>query len=79
MAIIQKNKIETATKVQEVLTKNGCHIRIRLGLNEAKIGGCSDSGIILLQICTDDLSVVKIMEKELNAIDNVRVKHMTLD
>ena len=35
MAVILENRVETATKVQEVLTHFGCHIRTRLGLHQA--------------------------------------------
>jgi uncharacterized protein YqkB len=79
MAIIQQNRIETAKRVQEVLTKNGCHIRVRLGLHDAQIAGCADSGIILLQLCTDDKAVITSMENELKIIPDVRVKYMVLD
>lgn len=79
MAIIQSNRMETATKVQDVLTKNGCHIRVRLGLHDAHIDSCSDSGIILLQICSQDQAVIVNMENELKAIADVKVKYMVLD
>jgi hypothetical protein len=79
MAIIQENRLETAVKVQDVLTKNGGHIRVRVGLHDAKINSCGDSGIILLQLCADDPAVAGNMEKELKAIPKVKVKCMVLD
>ncbi|MDF2569280.1 MAG: hypothetical protein K0R55_884 [Sporomusa sp.] len=78
MAIVQGNRVETAVKVQDVLTKYGCHIRVRLGLHEAAVGGCTNSGIILLQLCGDDIPVKQI-EQELKEIPDVKVKYMTLD
>jgi uncharacterized protein YqkB len=79
MAIIQQNRLETAGKVQDVLSKNGCHIRVRLGLHEANINSCDNSGIILLQLCSENTSVAADMEKELKAIPGVKVKYMVLD
>ena len=78
MAIIQGNRVETAVKVQDVLTKYGCHIRVRLGLHDAAVGSCTNSGIILLQLCGDDVPVNQ-MEQELKQIPEVKVKYMLLD
>lgn len=78
MAIIQDNRVETATKVQDVLTRYGCHIRVRLGLHDAAVCGCTNSGIILLQLCGEDVPVSQI-EQELKVIPDVKVKYMTLD
>ena len=77
MAIIQDNRNETAVKVQNVLTKYGCHIRVRLGVHDAAIDACSNSGIILLQLCGD--APLATIEEELNAIASVKVKHMILE
>ncbi|MEG6585562.1 hypothetical protein [Dendrosporobacter sp. 1207_IL3150] len=78
MAILQENRVETAAKVQEVLTKYGCYIRVRLGLHDAAIDRCTNTGIILLQLCGNDLPI-KDFEEELKSIQNVKVKYMTLD
>lgn len=78
MAIVQENRIETAVKVQDVLTKYGCHIRVRLGLNDCAADKCGTRGMILLQLCGEGLSVSEF-EKDLIAIGDVKVKHMTID
>lgn len=78
MTIVQDNRVETAVKVQDVLTKYGCHIRVRLGLHDAAVNSCTNSGIILLQLCGDDVPVKQI-EQELQQIPNVKVKYMSLD
>jgi hypothetical protein len=78
MTIVQDNRVETAVKVQDVLTKYGCYIRVRLGLHDAAVNSCTNSGIILLQLCGDDVPV-KQMEQELQQIPNVKVKYMSLD
>ncbi len=78
MTIIQDNRVETAVKVQDVLTKYGCHIRVRLGLHEAAVSSCTNSGLILLQLCGEDVPV-KHIEQELQQIPNVKVKYMSID
>ena len=78
MAISQEQRIETATKVQDVLTKHGCYIRVRLGLHDAAIDSCSPSGLILLQLCGNS-DQLQTLEQELTAIPTVKVKYMTLD
>lgn len=78
MAILQAKRVETAVKVQDVLTKYGCYIRVRLGLHDAAIDSCSPHGLILLQLCGDDIPL-KELQEELEAIAEVKVKHMTLE
>lgn len=78
MAISQEQRIETATKVQDVLTKYGCYIRVRLGLHDAAVDSCSPKGLILLQLC-GDFHELQTFEQELIAIPSVKVKYMTLD
>ena len=78
MAIVQDHRVETAVKVQDVLTKYGCHIRVRLGLHDSAINECSNTGIILLQLCGKDAPIQEI-EKALLSIPNVKVKYMTLE
>lgn len=78
MVILQEKRTESAVKVQDVLTKYGCHIRVRLGLHDSAVNECSNSGMIILQLCGDGLEVSN-MQDELQAIPNVKVKYMTLD
>lgn len=78
MAILQENRVETAPKVQDVLTEFGCHIRVRLGLHDAALDRCTNTGLILLQLCGEDVPV-RELEKKLTAIKNVKVKTMSLD
>lgn len=78
MAVLQENRTETAPKVQDVLTEFGCHIRVRLGLHDAAIDQCSNTGLILLQLCGKEVPV-KELEEKLTAIEHVKVKSMSLD
>lgn len=78
MAVLQENRAETAVKVQDVLTKYGCHIRVRLGLNDGAVDTCSNRGLILLQLCGENFSPSDL-EKDLLRVPDVKVKYMTLD
>lgn len=77
MAILQENRVETAPKVQDILTEFGCFIRVRLGLHDAALDQCTNTGLILLQLCGQDVPV-KEMERKLSTIPNVKVKTMDL-
>lgn len=77
MAILQENRVETAPKVQDILTEFGCFIRVRLGLHDAALDQCTNTGLILLQLCGQDVPVQE-MERKLAAIPNVKVKTMDL-
>ena len=78
MAILLEDRMETSLKVQDVLTKYGCHIRLRLGLHDSCVDACNTWGMLLIQLCGDNVPVGDI-QKELMAIPNVKVKHMSLD
>ena len=78
VAILQENRVESATKVQDILTEHGCNIRMRLGLHDAAIGSCSATGLILLQFCDEDGALAD-MTKKLTAIPGVKVKSMALE
>lgn len=51
IGIRMDNRVSNALKLQEVLTKNGCKIRARLGLHEASDDMCANDGLIVLQPC----------------------------
>ena len=78
MAVLQENRVETATKVQEVLTRNGCNIRFRLGVHDAGLESCSNSGLILLQVCGAKTEVEQL-QAELQQVPHVKVKLMSLE
>lgn len=79
MAIVQKNRMLTATKVQHVLTNYGCNIRVRLGLHDAGLDEvCSPSGLILLQLCCT-VEEAAALQKDLEEIPEVKVKFMDLN
>ncbi|MBC7342848.1 MAG: hypothetical protein H5U02_10470 [Clostridia bacterium] len=69
MAILVDNRREAAVKVQEILTKYGCLIRMRLGLHETD--ACTDNGLIILQLCGSE-DEQRQLESELNALERVK-------
>lgn len=77
VAVLQSNRRETSTAVQQVLTKYGCNIRTRLGLHDVSDNYCADTGLILLQMFGDMDPAV--MERELNGIPGVKMQYMVMD
>ncbi len=80
MAIAQERRTESATRVQDVLTRYGCNIKVRLGLHDVQPDGgvCSNTGMIMLQLVGPAAEITQL-EKDLQAIPNVKVKQMMLD
>lgn len=68
---------ERSPKVQEVLAKFGCSIKVRLGLHETE-DVCSDEGILILQL-TGETDEMDALEKALNELPSVKAKMVILD
>jgi riboflavin synthase len=66
---------ENAVAIQKVLTEHGCEIRARLGLPQQDMNSCTDVGLLILQICSDDDSMESLLE-ELNSIPSVTANYM---
>ncbi|WP_194191467.1 hypothetical protein [Clostridium chrysemydis] len=69
--ITPRNKI--APKVQEILTKYGCTIKVRLGLHEATADACSQKGLILLELL-DNQEEISALKEDLNSLEGVSAK-----
>lgn len=78
MAITIDPRSAHAPQVQTILTKHGCFIKTRIGLHEACENSCSEKGLIILHIHSN-LDEVKMLEKELLDVKDVKVKYMTLE
>jgi hypothetical protein len=78
MAVRLARRVDSALQVQEVLTKHGCAIRMRLGLHETAKDYCAEEGLILLQVCAT-AEETAALEADLAAVHGVRVKTMALD
>ena len=71
------NRTVNAVKFQEVLTKEGCFIKTRLGLHEANEDLCATGGIVILQPFGKK-EVIENMVKELNEVEGIKAKLMDL-
>ncbi len=69
------NREHDSTRVQHILTKFGCSIKTRLGINEDEGSGSSAQGLILLELSGDPSEFVKLMD-ELKKIDGIEVEKM---
>jgi uncharacterized protein YqgQ len=76
MGIQVGNRESEALKVQELLTKNGCIIKTRLGLHESSEELCSITGLIILEFLPDKEDEIAVLEKELAALSTIVVKKM---
>ncbi len=75
LGVYISDRLDAAQLVQKTLTKFGCSIKTRLGLNEVVDDFCSNSGLILLEL-TGDLNEAIKLENELLKIDGVQVEKM---
>jgi len=62
-----------ATKVQDILTKYGCNIRVRLGLHEVSNEFYANDGLVVLEV-QGDRDILDKMIEELNALEYVQAK-----
>jgi hypothetical protein len=77
MVIRIEGRREKSPKVQEVLSRFGCSIKVRLGLHETD-EVCSDEGILILQL-TGEESEMFALESALNEMEGVKAKLVVLD
>ena len=68
---------EMSPEVQEVLSRFGCCIRVRLGLHDAS-SACSDEGLLVLQL-SGEHSEMQGLEDALNSLSSVKAKMVSLD
>lgn len=76
MAVVINHRSNNAPKVQEIFTKYGCNIRMRVGLHETD-NTCSEEGLILLQL-TGSKEEIGELEKQLNDMEGVRTKTLSI-
>ena len=77
MAVLINHRTSNAPRVQEVLTKHGCTIKMRLGLHETGEDFCSEEGLVILQICGSS-EAIGALEADLNGLTGVKAKTITL-
>jgi formate-dependent nitrite reductase cytochrome c552 subunit len=72
------NRIDNAVKFQEVLTKNGCMIKTRLGLHDISDDDCANDGIIVLQPYGSKEDVEALVN-ELNSLEGITARYIDLN
>lgn len=75
LGVLVSEKDQAALQVQKILTKYGCSIRTRLGLNELERDHCKGCGLILLELM-GDLNECLRLENELWAVPGVKLQKM---
>ncbi|CFX21308.1 Uncharacterized [Syntrophomonas zehnderi OL-4] len=75
--ILIGHRVESAVKVQSILTANGDIIKTRLGLNRELSQDSQASGFVFLEICGDKPRIEKLCN-ELNSIEDVRAEYVSL-
>lgn len=76
MAVLLEDRESDAPSVQEVFTRFGSAIRVRLGVHATDHP--SRKGLILLQLCCDEGQHEEMLEV-LNAMPRVRAQSMTIE
>ena len=71
------HRVANAVGLQELLTKYGCNIRLRVGLHETNENFCADDGIIMLQVCGEKADL-EAMLAALNAVEGIKAKMLEL-
>jgi hypothetical protein len=75
LGVLVQEKSQAAITVQQILTKYGCSIKTRLGLNELGKENCEGCGLIILELMGDVNESIRL-ENELWAVPSVRVQKM---
>ena len=71
------HRVANAVGLQELLTKFGCNIKLRVGLHETSEKFCADDGVIMLQLC-DEKDALEAMVAGLNAMEGITAKMLEL-
>jgi len=77
MAITLEGRNRFAPNLQEILTKHGCIISMRLGLHETSKDLCADRGLILLQLSGEEKEISDLKE-DLSKIEDIKINTMAI-
>lgn len=77
IAVKVEQRENSASRVQDVLTRFGCCIKVRLGLHDLPSDSCSPGGLIILEVVAEDREIEKFLE-DLNSIPRVVAKSMVI-
>jgi hypothetical protein len=78
LGILVAKRGENSTKVQHILTKYGCSIKTRLGLNEAISEDSTSYGLILLELVGNKTEWEKL-EAELLKLEDIVTKKISFE
>jgi lipoate-protein ligase B len=78
LAIRVEDRNNNAVKVQEILTKHGCSINVRLGLHDQDANVCSPCGTMILQLSCKPVDA-KVVVEDLRRLDGVKAQFIDLD
>jgi metal-responsive CopG/Arc/MetJ family transcriptional regulator len=76
MAVVVNYRSKKAGEVQNIFTKYGCLIKVRLGLHETG-NVCSEDGLIILQLEGEKDQLVTF-QNELNSVEGVKAEIMEI-
>jgi hypothetical protein len=76
MAITVNHRSKNAKELQDLFTKYGCLIKVRLGLHEAG-DVCSQDGLIILQLTGGKDEITAFLD-ELNTLEGIKAKNMEM-
>lgn len=76
MGIKLMERMNSASRVQELLSEYGCEINTRIGLHTAAKDACSPDGLILLDFIDNSNDRVVEFEEKLKDIAEVEVQKM---
>lgn len=75
LGVMLNNRSDNAPKFQEIITKDGCNIKTRIGLHDVTDNICSPSGIILLEVIGKD-SEIAGLESEISQLNEANIQKM---
>jgi hypothetical protein len=73
-----RDRMQDATKVQDLFSEYGCYIKTRIGLHEVQGEFCSPGGVILLEMFGDETMCTELRDK-LSAFKEVEVKELVFE
>ncbi|HNW94532.1 MAG TPA: hypothetical protein PKM88_16655 [bacterium] len=76
LAVKVTQRVQTAKRVQELLTEHGCGIKVRLGIHDQPANACSPDGLIVLQLT--DAQAGGALAAALNREDGVTAQFLSL-
>ena len=78
VVILIGKRMESALKVQHILTDNGDIIKTRLGINRELSKDENAAGFIFLELCGDEKRVENLCDT-LNAIGDVKAEYLKME